>query len=132
MATKKEIKSHLDIALKEIGPIIPWFDEDVHEWVFSHSNYPVEYGGQNAEEVIQNYPEYLKEFIKHRLNENLNPLTENKTKGHGGIRKGAGRPKGSVKIQTKRVSLPIDIAAWITHPSAIEEIRKIMHKHRAA
>ena len=44
MATTKEIKEHLEIALKEIGKIKPKFDSDVQEWVFKHPNYPVEYG----------------------------------------------------------------------------------------
>jgi hypothetical protein len=84
MATKQEIKKHLEIALKEIGEINPWFDDDVNEWIFSHPNYPVEYGGNSPEEVIKNYPKYIQEFIKQRLNDNLNPLIEKKTKGHGG------------------------------------------------
>ena len=43
MATKKEIKEHLEIGLEEIGNIEPWFDEDYNSWFFSHSLYPVEY-----------------------------------------------------------------------------------------
>lgn len=88
MATRKEIKEHLEIALKEIGAIRPWFDEEVNEWIFKHQNYPVEYGGKTAKEVIKNYPKYLAEFITHRLGEKLNALTEKKTKGHGGKRFG--------------------------------------------
>jgi hypothetical protein len=34
--------------------------------------------------------------------------------GRGGKRKGAGRPQGTKKEPTKRVSLPLDIADWIT------------------
>ena len=45
MATNEEIENHLNKALKEIGEIKPWFDEEVSEWVFSHPLYPVEYGG---------------------------------------------------------------------------------------
>lgn len=86
MATTKEIKEHLNSALKEVGAITPWFDNEVNEWIFSHPNYPIEYGGESPAEVIENYPTYLKEFIKHRLNDNLNSLTEKKTKGHGGKR----------------------------------------------
>lgn len=125
MATTKEIKEHLEIALKEVGKIEPWFDEEVNEWIFSHKNYPVEYGGSSKEEVIKNYPEYLREFIKHRLNKNLNQITEKKTKGHGGNRSGAGRPIGTTKEQTKRVSLPVDIADWITSPGMISHLRAI-------
>ena len=59
MATKKEIDEHLKIALSEVGEIKPWFDKDVDGWVFSHKNYPVEYGGDSAKEVIKNYPKYF-------------------------------------------------------------------------
>lgn len=125
MATTKEIKEHLEIALKEIGKIEPWFDEEVNEWIFIHSNYPVEYGGSSKEEVVKNYPKYLREFIKQRLNDNLSPITEKKTKGHGGRRFGAGRPVGTTKEETKRVSLPVDIADWITSPGMISHLRAI-------
>lgn len=133
MATTKEIKEHLEIALKEVGKITPWFDEEVNEWVFSHSNYPVEYGGNSPKEVIQNYPKYLREFIKQRLNDNLSPLTEEKTKGHGGKRLGAGRPKGSFKEGKGRISLPVDLVSWFKNdPQAVELVRKTMHRHRTA
>lgn len=125
MATTKEIKEHLEIALKEVGKIEPWFDEEVNEWIFIHSNYPVEYGGSSKEEVVKNYPKYLREFIKQRLNDNLSPITEKKTKGHGGRRFGAGRPVGTTKEETKRVSLPVDIADWITSPGMISHLRAI-------
>ena len=55
MATAKEIKEQLAIALQEIGEIKPWFDPDVNEWIFSHPKYPVEYGGESSKEVIENY-----------------------------------------------------------------------------
>jgi hypothetical protein len=133
MATSKEIKEHLEIALKEVGKIKPWFDDEVNEWIFSHPSYPVEYGGETAEEVIQNYPKYLREFVKQRLNDNLDRLTEKQTKGHGGKRSGAGRPKGSVKEEKERISLPKDITSWFrAHPQAIEMIRKTIQRHRAA
>jgi len=35
MATQKEIKEHLEIALKEVGKIKPWFDEEVNEWILA-------------------------------------------------------------------------------------------------
>jgi hypothetical protein len=131
MATQKEIKEHLKIALQEVGKIKPWFDEDVNEWVFSHPNYPVEYGGNSAAEVIKNYPKYLREFIRQRLNNNLNPLTEKQTKGHGGKREGAGRPKGTLKETKIRISLPKDLASWFKQdPKAIELARKTMRKRQ--
>lgn len=131
MASRKEIKEHLEIALDEIGVITPWFDEEVSEWIFKHPNYPVECGGNTPKEVIKNYPKYLSEFIKHRLNDNLNPLTENKTKGHGGKREGAGRPKGSSKEASIRISLPEDLVNWFKeNPSAISLVRRTMDHHK--
>ncbi len=133
MATTKEIKEHLEIALKEIGEIRPWFDEEVNEWIFSHAKYPVEYGGESFKEVIKNYPKYLREFIKQRLNDNLNLLIENKTKGHGGKREGAGRPTGTIKENKARISLPKDLVSWFkTDPEAVELARKTMRRHHVA
>jgi len=129
MATKKEIKEHLKIALKEVGQIKPWFDEEVSSWIFSHPKYPVEYGGDSPEEVIKNYPKYLETFIEERLNCNLSPITEMETKGRGGKREGAGRPKGSVKEPKERLYLPVDIAEWFKDdPSACYEVRKLMRR----
>ncbi|MCE5319320.1 MAG: hypothetical protein LLG04_18390 [Parachlamydia sp.] len=86
MVTPKEMKEHFEIALKEVGKIEPWFDDDVQEWIFSHPSYPVEYGGDTPDEVVSNYPKYLREFIKQRLNGNLDPLTEKQTRVDGGKR----------------------------------------------
>ena len=129
MATKKEIDDHLKKALKEIGEITPIFDEEVDEWVFSSPIYPVEYGGSSREEVIENYPKYLREFIKHRLADKLDPLVEKRTKGHGGKRRGAGRPKG-IRKATKVVRLPVDVAEWIETPRAIPRVRQLIAKSR--
>ena len=130
MATKKEIEEHLKIALKEVGEIKPWFDEDVNAWVFGHRAYPVEYAGESKEEVIQNYPKYLREFIRQRLNDNLAPSVEKKTKGRGGKRAGSGRPKGTKKTPTRRISVPVDIADWLDQPSAIPQVRQLIAKGR--
>lgn len=124
MATKKEITEHLKIALKEVGQVKPWFDKTYKTWVFSHSAYPVEYSGETKEEVIENYPLYLHDFIEERLKDNLSLLTEKKTIGRGGKRKGSGRPVGTKKELTKRVTLPIDIAEWIT-PEIIHHLRAL-------
>lgn len=129
MATKKEIEAHLKIALEEVGNIKPWFDKDYKTWVFSHPNYPVEYSGDTKEEVISNYPNYLYDLIEERLNDNVSPLTEKKIKGRGGNRIGAGRPLGTKKESTKRVSLPVDIADWITQPGMISHIRAMRVYH---
>lgn len=132
MASKeeKEIINQLKIALKEIGAIRPWFSKEFNAWIFSHELYPVEYAGETKEEVIQNYPLYLKEFIHHRLQNRLAPLMEKKTKGHGGKREGSGRPRGSKKEEKVRVYLPKDIASWIKHPETIMHLRKLMQAYK--
>ncbi len=131
MASAKEIKKHLNIALKEIGPIKPWFDKNFNAWVFSHKKYPdVEYAGNSAKEVIENYPLYLHDFIEERLNDNLASHIEKATKGHGGKRTGAGRPKGTKKEQKKRVYVPKDVAEWLETPSAIPQVRELIAKSR--
>ncbi len=124
MATKQVIEKHLKIALKEIGKIEPWFDKEFGEWIFSSPLYPVEYGGESKEEVIENYPKYLREFISHRLNDRLDSLVEKATKGHGGKRIGAGRPKGSKRAsRTKTVRLKKPIADWAkSHENIIGQI----------
>lgn len=131
MASRKEINDHLKIALKEIGKIEPWFDERFNVWIFSHKKYPdVEYAGNTKKEVIENYPKYLKEFIKYRLDDKIDPLVEKKTKGHGGKREGAGRPVGTKKGPTKRVTLPKDVAEWIERPNSIPQLRELIAKSR--
>jgi len=127
--TKKEIAEHLKIALNEVGEVKPWYDKEVDCWFFTHPNYPVSCGEDSAEEVIQKYPLYLEEFIAHRLSEMLSPLAENITRGKGGVRPGAGRPKGSMKEPTKQVRLPIDLVIWFQQDqNAINQVRDIMHK----
>lgn len=122
---EKEINAHLKLALREIGEIKPWFSKEFKAWIFSHDLYPVEYAGDTEEDVIQNYPLYIKEFIKHRLQDRLSPLMENKTKGHGGKREGSGRPKGS-KDEKVRVYLPKDIAALLKEPGVFTYLRGLM------
>lgn len=73
MASKKEIEEHLKLALEEVGKIKPWYSKDFKTWIFYHPLYPVEYSGDTKEEVIKNYPLYLREFIKHRLQDKLAP-----------------------------------------------------------
>ena len=126
MASKeeKEIEEHLKIALNEIGEIVPWFDKNFQTWVFFHKLYPVEYSGDTKEEVIKNYPLYLKEFIKHRLNKNLAPMMEEKTKGYGGIRVGAGRPISSDK--KVRIYVPSDIANFLKEPGVLTNLRGLI------
>jgi hypothetical protein len=129
MASKQEIEEELDIALKEIGKIKPWFDEEVNEWGFSHKLYPVECGGSTPEEVIKKYPLYLKEFIQYRLENRLNPLVEKKTKGHAGYRPGASRPTDSTKEPKSRICLPSGLANWLKDPSNLRLVENLRHKH---
>lgn len=127
---EKEIEQHLKLALEEVGEIHPWFSKDFDAWIFSHELYPVEYAGDTKEEVIQNYPLYLKKFIKHRLQDRLSPLMEKKTRGHGGKRLGSGRPKGTSKEEKVRVYLPKDIANWIKQPETIMHLRKLIQAYK--
>jgi hypothetical protein len=131
MASKeeKEIEAHLKLALDEIGEIKPWFSKECKAWIFSHDLYPVEYSGDTKEEVIQKFPLYLREFIKHRLQDKLSSLMENKTKGHGGKRKGAGRPKGS-KEEKVRIYLPKDIADFLNEPGVVGYLRGLIQASR--
>ncbi len=125
---KKEIEEHLKIALKEIGEIKPWFDKNFQTWIFYHDLYPVEYSGDSKEEVISNYPLYLKEFIKHRLQEKLAPIMKKKTNGRGGERIGAGRPRKSEseEEQKVRIYLPQDIVNFLKRPGVISSIRNLI------
>ena len=112
MAAKKEVEKHLKIALKEIGKIRPRFSKSYDAWIFRHPLYPdVECAGDSPEEVKKNYPLYLREFIKQRLNQNISNIAEKKTKGRGGRRKGAGRPKSSRKIAKTRIYVPVALAS---------------------
>lgn len=129
--TKKELEIELKIALKEIDEVKPWFDKEVNAWIFEHHLYPVEYGGDSPEEVIQNYPKYLEIFIEHRMEGKIDSVNEKKTKGKGGARSGAGRPKGSIKEPTIRRRYPEDIVRWLDQPGTIENIRQIMKSYRA-
>jgi hypothetical protein len=84
MASKHAIAKALKSALHDIGKVNPWFDEEANAWIFSHPLYPVEYAGSCCAEVVKKYPLYLKEFIAQRLDENLDPLIEQETKGRAG------------------------------------------------
>ncbi|MCE5317220.1 MAG: hypothetical protein LLG04_07645 [Parachlamydia sp.] len=132
MATKKEIDKNLKIALEEVGAINPWFDKEVNCWVFSHKDYPVEYGGDSVKEVVKNYPKYLREFIAHRLDGRISKTNETETKGRGGVREGAGRPKGSKSAEpTIQIRVPADIAAWLKTPGMIGHVRGMLAAYRS-
>ena len=128
-AQKKEINQHLAIALEEIGEIVPKYSKKFKCWYFEHRLYPVNYAGESIEEVVENYPKYLRVFIEERLKENLNPIVEEQTKGRGGYRVGSGRPKGEEK--KSRIYLPNDIAHWLNQsPENQNEVRRLMYKNR--
>ena len=70
------------------------------------------------------------------MNDNLNPLVEKETKGHGGKRIGAGRQVGTIKTPTIQIRVPIDLADWLKISTNIEVVRKVRdalimqsHKH---
>ena len=128
MASAKEIDKELAIALKEVGKIKPKFDKKTNDWGFSHKAYPVECGGSTPEEVIKNYPLYLREFIRHRVEGNLDPLIEKRTKGHGGRREGAGRPRGTAGEHKVRIYLREDLAMWLKNKENMDRVRKMMNR----
>src|SRR5205807_7752257 len=91
--------------------------------------YPsVEYSGETKEEVIKNYRYYLQDFIEERLKSNIEPHVERATKGRGGYREGAGRPKGTTKEPKSRTYLPTDIADWLKEKSHWAQVRNLMAK----
>lgn len=129
MATKKEIEDNLKIALKEVGEIKPVFKKAYKAWIFKHKAYPdVTCEGETREEVIKNYPLNLRDFIEYRLKGKIDPSSEKRTKGRGGKREGAGRPKGTTKEPTTRISLPKDIANWFKYPQSIIQVRQLIAK----
>lgn len=135
MASQKEIDRNLKIALKEIGEIKPFFNKKFNSWIFSHSLYPdVEYAGDSPEEVIENYPLYLREFIKQRLNKNITKKVEKKTKGRGGKRIGAGRPIKHNKVEKKRIYVPKviakDLVDFFNHPNSIHTFQHLFAKSK--
>ncbi len=123
----KLVDEHLEIALKEIGPIKPWYNKEVQAWVFEHELYPESYGGDTKQEVIKRHPLYIRGFIEHRLKGTLAPWVEKMTKGRGGKRPGAGRPVGTKKTDTQVIRLPSDIAMWLkADPLHLEQVRTLL------
>lgn len=125
--TEAEIEKHYRMALAEIGDITPAFDEETGVWVFQHPLYNMEGHGDTPESCIDTYKRWLKEFIAFRLQGRLAPQVEARTTGRGGYRVGAGRPKGSRKDPTLRISLPADIATWLQQDlSHQDQVRRLM------
>lgn len=127
---EKELKKELEIALDEIGEIKPWFDKDFNCWLFFHPLYPVECEGKSAEEVIKKYPKYIKVFIEHRMQGMIDEVNEKKTKGKGGYRPGAGRPKGSIGEPKRQIRVPNDIADWLNIPGVISNIQQMLRAYK--
>lgn len=132
MASKSQVKKEVTLALSEIGKVNPWYDKDFKCWIFSSPLYPVECEGKTAEEVINKFPKYLEIFIEHRMKGKLDPINEQKTVGKGGLRPGAGRPKGTTKPPTKQIRVPLDIADWLKTPGVIIHIQEMLkaYDHR--
>jgi hypothetical protein len=124
----KQLERHYQIARKEIGEIKPWWSDEDEMYVFEHEAYPVVcYANPEPEVVIKRYKQVLKDFIKDRLAGNVAESVERITPGRGGSRLGASRAKGSTKNKTKRITLPNDVATWLTEdPSRIEKVRALM------
>ena len=122
------LAKELHKALKEIGPIEPWWSEKDGLYVFEHAAYPmVDYAHSDPVVVKERYQAVLKEFIQDRLLGNVAEVTERLTSGRGGYRVGAGRPKGTTKVATVQVRLPEDVAHWLkADKSHIDAIRNIM------
>ncbi|MEW6667635.1 MAG: hypothetical protein AB1512_20700 [Thermodesulfobacteriota bacterium] len=124
MNVEKELKN----ALKEIGEIKPWWSEDDKMYVFEHETYPtLMHADSDPDEVVKGYERALRRFIQYRMRGQVAESVERITSGRGGYRPGAGRPKGSTKGKTRRISLPEDVAAWLKEdPAHIEKLRAMM------
>jgi hypothetical protein len=122
------IKHELALALQEVGTIRPWFSDVDGFWVFSHTAYPtVDYMGDTPEDTITGYTRILEAFLCERLNGTVAGFVDQLTVGRGGKRVGAGRPIGSVKTPSLRISVPTDIANWLKgQPDHWEQVRKLM------
>ena len=124
-----ERQQHLDIALQEIGEVLPLWSEESQMYVFEHEAYPaVMHADPDREKAAEGYLRALQGFIQERLEGNIAPFMDRITSGRGGARPGAGRPKGSVKGKTKMVRLPEDIAIWIKQGQHLEQVRALMEE----
>jgi hypothetical protein len=129
MPRHTNIEKELEIALKEIGAIKPWWSEEDQMYVFEHDAYPtLMHADQDPDEVVKGYKRALHRFIGYRMRGRVAESVERITSGRGGYRPGAGRPKGSTKGRTKRISLPDDVATWLKEdPAHIEKVRAMMN-----
>lgn len=101
-----EVVADVKEALNQIGEIKPWFDEDMRCWIFEHPDFPESYGGESSAEVKKGYPLYLANMFQARIEGNLAPYVEKKIRFRGGVRPGAGRPKGTKGEPKTRIYVP--------------------------
>jgi hypothetical protein len=105
----------LERALAEVGPIEPWLDTNTGTWVFESPRFPdMEIEGDSREEVIALYPRFLAEHLRDLDAGKVAARIAAITPGWGGVRPGAGRPKGTQKPSpSKRISVDAEIAEAI-------------------
>lgn len=117
----------VELAVSEIGQITPVWDTDCDSWVFEHPLYPESACGDTPEAVVSDYVMSLGNFVQSRLNGTLEPRVEARTKGRGGTRNGAGRPKGSTTaLPSKMVRLPIVVADWLKSGDNLQTVLQMI------
>lgn len=128
IANRKEVTQNLAIALQEIGVIEPWWSDEDEMYVFEHQAYPrVLYADPDKVKTRDGYLRALKGFIEERLSGNLSEEAERITPGRGGLRAGAGRPIGSKKPPTERITLPKELADWLKeNPTHQEQAKELL------
>jgi len=125
--SQKELEKHLKLALSEIGPIEPWWSDEDGMYVFEHDSYPrVMHADPDIEETKAGYLRAITGFIEDRLNGMISESAERVTKGRGGHRPGSGRPKGTKKPKTKRVTLPLEVADWLEEDDHLSQVKQLM------
>jgi hypothetical protein len=122
------IDPEIQVALAEIGPIEPWWSEDDEMFVFEHPAYPrVMHADPDKQEAVNGYVRALRTFIEYRMAGKVTDAVERSTRGRGGMRPGAGRPKGTVKNPTLLIRLPVDVATWLkADPANLDTVRRII------
>jgi hypothetical protein len=128
MPRNLRIEKELEIALREIGEIRPWWSKEDEMYVFEHPAYPfVMHADPDREEAKAGYMRALTGFIEDRIKGRVAPDVDRVTSGRAGARPGARRAKRSIKRKTQRINLPDDVATCLTEdPSRIEKVRALM------
>ena len=113
-------------ALALVGPIEPQYDGETGFRFFESPHFPhMEVHGDTAEEVMAQYPEFLKIHLQDLDAKRVAPFIAEATPGWGGFRPGAGRPR---KEPSVRKYLPADIAAWLDRKENLEKVRQLMNR----